>query len=396
MRLEEDWLESYLKFQENTEPPVSYHKWVAISCIAAALQRKCWLDWGGGLVFYPNMYIVLVGPPGKTRKGTALKVGKQFMAGLKIPMSAEATTREAFFDFMELSERTEKDANGKPYSHSSVSVISEELTVFLGNQDLIFMDNLTDFFDCADSFTYRTKGSGTNEIKGVWLNLLGGTTVTAIRNAIPADMIGGGFASRIVFVHEERKSKTTPIVFYTKDEERICENLKIDLAKIHALKGGFKVTKEFIDRWVEWYTYQDEHPPFKDPHFDGYMSRRQVHVLKLSMICNASHSDDMIITDNDLNRAITTLEEVEIMMPKVFSTIGKHIHVDIIANLMSVIEEYKEVRFGMLMKIFVRDIDSRMLETMVDSLVSMRFCTFERNLHDLSISIIRFNNLELK
>ena len=69
-RLVPDWIESYLEATDNTEPPILYRTWTAVSVIAAVLQRKVFLEWHTRI--FPNMYIVLVGPPGRCRKGTAM------------------------------------------------------------------------------------------------------------------------------------------------------------------------------------------------------------------------------------------------------------------------------------------------------------------------------------
>jgi hypothetical protein len=369
-----------MEVQENTEPPRNYHLWTALSTLASALQRKCWLDWGGGLTFYPNMFIVLIGPPGKTRKGTALAVGETLMHSLEMPLSAEALTREALIESLEEAQASFIDeSTGVATNHCSLTVLSPELTVFLGHQNLVLMDNLTDWFDCKQKFTYRTKRSGTNVVNGVWVNLLGATTPSMLRAALPMDMIGGGFASRVVFVYEDRKYKLCPIPFYSKEQKQGFDMVKQDLAHIHTLQGQFKVTEEFLNKWVEFYTEQENNPPFKDPHFDGYMSRRQVHVLKLSMLCSVSRSSSLIISEKDLARAITFIESVEINMPRVFSGVGRNENADIIAQLMYTIGDKKKMSFGELMELYWHEVDARTLENMIETLQAMKFCVFKRN-----------------
>ena len=41
-----DWLDGFMALTENSEPPVLYRKWVGISAIASALQRKVRVDLG--------------------------------------------------------------------------------------------------------------------------------------------------------------------------------------------------------------------------------------------------------------------------------------------------------------------------------------------------------------
>ena len=73
-RESKDWINTYLAYTDNTEPPHLYKEWVAVSVIASALQRKVFLEWGP-MTFYPNMYIILCGPSGKARKSTAMGPG---------------------------------------------------------------------------------------------------------------------------------------------------------------------------------------------------------------------------------------------------------------------------------------------------------------------------------
>lgn len=380
MRRLKDWLSAYMEVQENSEPPKNYHQWVAISCIAAALQRKCWLEWGGGLTFYPNMYTVLVGPPGKTRKGTAMGVGERLIHSLELPVSAEATTREALIEMLEESKSEFIDrTTSQTRTHCSLTILSPELTVFLGHQNLVLMDNLTDWFDCKEIFTYRTKRSGTNVVKGVWVNLLGATTPEMLRTALPMNAIGGGFTSRVIFIYEDKKHKLSPCPFYTEEENQKLTDLELDLAHIATLQGRFKVTEEFINYWIEWYSHQDAHPPFTDPLFDGYISRRPTHVFKLSMICSVSRNDSMVIGVEDLKRAISLLESAEVKMPQAFNGVGRSAQADVIANLMIEISQRKTTTFGELLTFFIRDVDAKTLENMLDSLHIMGYCTFKRN-----------------
>ena len=127
-----DWIDAYMTFTENTEPAELFRKWTAVSVICAALRRKCRLDWGS-LTFYPNMYIILVGPSG-SRKGTAMDPAYEIACEIAdIKMAAEATTRESLIRQLKKANYTEHNlVTGKPDYHSSLTIWSQELTVFLG------------------------------------------------------------------------------------------------------------------------------------------------------------------------------------------------------------------------------------------------------------------------
>ena len=200
-----DFLDSYMYFTDNTEPCALYRKWVGASIIAAALQRKCYLKWGSQ-TWYPNLYIVLTGPPGEPRKGTAMASGYSILRPLNVKLFADRLSPEHFIK--ELSQSlviTQFDA-GKLMNHCSMTIFSKELTVFIGYKNSQFLADLTDLYDCADIWAYRTKNSGEYEVTGAWLNLLAATTPEQIQAALPAEAIGGGFASRVLFIYADKEA----------------------------------------------------------------------------------------------------------------------------------------------------------------------------------------------
>lgn len=369
-----DWVTAYLKYSDTTEPAETFRLWTAISVIAACLQRKCKLEWGT-LTFYPNMYVVLIGPSG-SRKGTAMSPGLKLIEDLNIKVAAEAITREALIRELKNANQSDQDlVSGTLSFHSSLTIWAQELTVFLGYNNLQLMSDLCDWFDCRNKWTYRTKNMGSDEIVGVFVNLFGGTTPSLIRSAMPLDAIGGGLTSRIIFVFEEGVERCQPQPFLTPAQLGLYEQLKMDLERIYSMRGEFKVTKEFLDDWTDWYVSQHNRDPFEDTghRFEGYFRRRPVHVMKLSMILNASRTDRMIVEVSDLHRAIQTLEQAEKKMPEVFSGVGKYTHVDTMSRVMAEIGLRKEMTFEELMYIFRNDANKQIMREILDSVSGMGY-----------------------
>lgn len=375
----EDWITSYMQFTENSEPPVLYRKWVAISVVAAALQRKCYLKWGT-LTFYPNMYVVLVGPSGKCRKGTAMGTGAGLLRDLGVNMAAEAITREALIQELNNSGETDPDFMTTEINmHASLTIFSQELTVFLGYNNQALMSDLTDWYDCRDRWTYRTKNMGTDDITGVWVNLIGATTPELIQSALPRDAIGGGLSSRIIFVYEDRKGKVVPFPFEPEfsDSEDPREDLLADLEDIHSMRGQFKPTDDFITKkWTPWYKHQEENPPFRgDPNFAGYIHRRPNHLLKLSIILSASSRQDKLVTVDIFDRALNILRETEKNMPRTFSGVGASRTSEVMARIMQYIAAERETTYEDVLSQFRYDVeDARQLETFIETFKKMGFC----------------------
>ena len=147
------WIQGYLEFTDNTEPPEIFREWVGISTVASVLQRKCYLTWSDDLVFYPNLYIVLVAPPASARKTTAMISGLKFLRepGINVRLAAEAITREALIREINNARDFYEDDENRMVTHSSLTVYSSELAVFLGYNNPAMLSDLCDWYDCQRS-----------------------------------------------------------------------------------------------------------------------------------------------------------------------------------------------------------------------------------------------------
>lgn len=316
----DDWLDGFLAFTDNTEPRESYRLWVGISTMASVLQRKCYISWGRE-TFFPNLYIVLVGPPA-ARKGTAMREGKALLNKIGIEFSADETSRQKLITSMKECQVAEQGEDGKAIYHSSMTVFSTELTVFLGYDAKEMLSMLCKWFDCEDRFTYDTHGRGREEIPNVWANLLGATTPAQLQASLPDGAIGSGFTSRVVFVFEEDKERAIIKPALSPAQVRLEQDLLVDLGEIRNLSGEFTPTDSFEALYTEWRLESEEHNPFTEPRLEYYMQRRPTHLFKLATIYSASRGSDHIVTEGDLKRAISTMEKAEKKMPQVFAGVG--------------------------------------------------------------------------
>lgn len=372
-----DWFDAYKHYCHDSEPPTKYHEWCAISVMAAAMQRKCKLVWGS-ITHYPNFFIAITGPAGDARKGTAMNFAREFVDDLNIPLAADANSPQALIRRLMESEDTEigsPEDDNYISTHSSLTCFSPELTVFLGYQNKEFMSILCDFYDCRPRFIYETIGRGTEEIIGVYLNLIGATTPDLIQMAMPTEIVGSGLASRIIFVYEATIKQRVPCPFFTHTDEgkKLKQELTEDLHQIKALSGKFKVSKRYVEQWTEFYLGMDKDPPFDPRNFKHYWSRRPGHITKLSMIFSASRSNEMVIRVRDLERAKKFITETERNMPNVFAGMGRSSKSDIVSHIMRYIALKEQVKLQDLMAEFVRDVEGYEMERIVNTLRTMKY-----------------------
>ena len=370
-----DWLTGYIKYTENSEPPLSYHTWCGISVIAGALQRKVWLSWGFEMI-YPNMYIVLVGPSGKSRKGIAIGIAKDILNEVpNVSLSSEAATREAVINAMKRSITNFQAPDGVVKFHCSLTCFSEELSVFLGQSDTKFLANLTDWYDSKNLWRYETIGRGLDSLQGVCFNFLGGTAPDWLQSILPQEAVGGGYTARVIFVVEEAKGKTVAKHDLTEDEKKLQKALQRDLEKISQLVGPYTFDAEGEAAYIAWYEGEDAKAkkgeyPIEDPRFASYTERRATHLRKLMMIMSASRGDEMTLTKRDYDRALSVLKTTERKMQKTFGGLGQAKYSAVTEKVMQYVQLMGTVSRSELMRKFHRDVDGQVLK-IIEELMMM-------------------------
>jgi Protein of unknown function (DUF3987) len=378
-----DWLTGYIRYTESSEPPLAYHTWIGIGMIAGVLQRKVMLNWGFERI-YPNMYIILVGPSGRARKGVALGIGKSILAEVSgITMTSENATREALIRAMKGAITNFQMPDGKILMHCSITCFSEELSVFLGQGDIKFLASLTDWYDSKDNWTYETKGSGKDHLQGLCFNLLGATAPDWLQSMLPQEAVGGGFTSRVIFVVEDKKGKTVPKPKNTNEEIQLKNALIVDLNRINNLTGEFKFDPEGEAAYIAWYIEHDRQLdsgkyPVEDSRFNGYAERRATHIRKLMMIMSVSRGDDMLLTRQDFDRAHKLLKSTELKMARTFGGLGGAKYANATEKVMDYIRGmHAPVSRRDVMAKFYRDVDGATMRIIEEVMEQTGFVTIQ-------------------
>ena len=389
-----DWIDSYLKFTSNDEPRETFRQFTAISTVAACLQRKCYVNWEETI--FPNLYIVLVGPPA-SRKNTAIVPAEKMIRELGIPVSAQATTPEALIRKMrKISESVaiSEESIIAPQD-AAMTIISKEFTAFIGVRNLDLITLLTDWYDCSDDWTRETKTQGTDALKNVWVNLLAATTPTALKDSLPRESIGMGLTSRIIFVYEEDKDKVimfSPGVDVWDEElgkarklddsqheewDLLRLDLIHDLSQVSMMQGTFIPTGDYHKAYYTWRKGHEENMPFKGTMLENYSNRKQTHIRKLSMIFSASRSNDLMLTEIDFERSLKSLNKVERKMSNVFSGIGKSEVSETTNSIMHLLAKRGKMTQSQLLKMFWNDVDAGTLDKILQTMERMKFCRRE-------------------
>lgn len=353
----DDWISNYVKYTDESEAAEVFRRWVAISSVAAALERKVWVNWSD-LWFYPNLFVILIGPSG-SRKNTAITPARKMLNEIDIVMAAQSSTREELMERFDTGVQINPD--GVIGEHASITMINEELYMFLGEENKELIQDLTGLYDSPDEFEKATKTQGKNELVNVCFNLLGGMTPNLMQDALPKFAIEGGFAGRTMFIYQESKGKIVPIPVKSQEQERLKQPLIEDLQEINQMKGEMKQTESWMEEYARWCEEEETGgtaEKFLGRKLKAYGRRRREKMIKLCIISSASRNDELVIREEDFWRAKDFLEEAEERMKEVFEKHGGGDLKDIVERVAGYVARKGEVKKSRLLSEFYAEFDS--------------------------------------
>ncbi len=362
----ENWLDAYREYTAGTESPPNFHLWVALGTIAAAMQRKVSMD-AGYFDVHSNMYIILTSPPGRSRKSTALRIGKKLLAGLKdygqeIHFSTQASSVAALVRQLVAIPNKE---------HQSLTAFSSELGSLLGSKSVEMTDFLVDIFDCDPGWDKQTIARDLEKIEFPWFNLIGATTPQWLGDNLSKTAVEGGFVSRSIFIYED----TRLLVAFpelTQRQRDLQKLLMQDLAVISKIKGRMVFSPEAKKFYKEWY----EDPArlttgYQDYRISGYYERKHIHVLKVAMALSVAASSSLVLERSAVEAAILLLNSIEPGMRRAFSAVGGNEHSTVSERIKDQVIQMQRVPYKRLLGSYIADVDKDRFDKIVDGLCTI-------------------------
>ncbi|MDE0330981.1 MAG: DUF3987 domain-containing protein [Nitrospinae bacterium] len=388
-----NWLRAYAEHTAISEAPKAFHFWTGVSVVAGALQRKVWLDqrifqWS------PNFYIVFVGPPGVVTKSTSMKIGYRILRRVpKVVFGPQSMTwqgllrafSESFSSF---------PYNGLQEVQSAITCDVSELGTFLKPSDQEMMDFLTDAWDGQKgTFKRGLKHEEDTVIENAWLNIIGCTTPSWLRDNFPSSMIFGGLASRCVFVWGTEKQEYISYpdeLIEQKDFQRREEMLFDDLVDISNLIGPFEIAPEARIWGRDWYKHHWTNRPdhLSSERFDGYMARKQTHIHKLAMVLTAAAGNNLVIQRDTLELADAAMTGLELDMINVFDSIGTTDAAKHIDEVMSLVRTARSITQKNLWRRCMRHMDRKEFDDALQACIIAGYLGVRTHGADVYVTLI--------
>jgi hypothetical protein len=317
-----DWIQAFGEWAlPRCDAPEQYVFWAAVYTIAAVLRRQVVIPKSilGSWECYPHLYVMFVGPPGMRKTTSMTSFAKPLLdkiSGLR--------TGPTYFTKEILTEEIIKAPDSSVYL-----MVGEFADLMQKNKSGEMYDFLTSMYDTKDSLEIGTMMRGIQTASKPCLNMFSATTPAWISDNMSQGIIGGGFASRVLFVYAD-KLRSPRLVYTSLMKEHKTDVLEAalinDLIEIAALAGEVSLAAGMEDVLNEWNLMHATSAPV-DSRFAGYHSRKPMMVLKLAMIRSISLRSDLVIREGDFRWALDAMESNEGKLDKIFGGIGKNEYV---------------------------------------------------------------------
>lgn len=297
--------------------------WAGIFALSAIMKRKIYIPKSlmGSYTIYPSLYLVFVAPPGVARKSTTVgyaqtlleQVAKQ-VNGEQVNFAPDVTSYSRFTAALAATH------------DGSMTVIANEFANIVRATPEAMYETLTELFDNRSKFTSDTWTHGTGMVIDPVVNLIAATTPDWVAQQPAGYFVGGGFASRVIFV-VERSRRTNQLYYDHLDQgklEQLEKDLADDLHHISQLKGPFthesKKTHDYIEEWYRKHAVKEA----DDSSVEGYLERKHIHAHKIAMLLSIARSDSLKISKADWDEAVRLLDDVERKLPKALTNTGRN------------------------------------------------------------------------
>ncbi len=375
-----NWLDTYISWSRpRCESPDTFITWSGLFALSAALRRhvKVPREIMGGWEIAPNLYVLFVAPPGKARKSTTIGfAADDILAKLNNVTRAPTIVTQAAL----VKQLVESD-------DAALYITSHEFSSLIMKSKIEMFEILTDLFDGKRHIEASTISRGIDFAERPCINLLAATTPRWITENMPESVIGGGFASRVIFIREDNVRRRQLYYGGLNHEhlDKLQANLVEDLQHIaDNVKGDFRLTegdhdddfddaKGFMETWYR----QNAEVPDADYRLSGYLERRPAHIHKVAMLLHIAESDDLVITERDFKRAIALLDIVEKKLPSVFKGIGKNKHAPDMEMIVDFVKGRGSVGKTALMQQFSDSATPMLLQELITGLVQMDMIKYD-------------------
>lgn len=382
----QSWIADLIEEHQVVETPESWIYWSLMCCISAVAANGYTLrTLKGNLLYYPNLYVILMGESG-LGKGFPVNLSKRLVQSANnTRVIAGRSSIQAIIKEL----ATTRTEQGKALiTDSRGFIVNGELSTAI-IQDPDSLTILTDLYDRNYNpiWTNLLKGDGAEKLKEPYITCLFGSSPAHFYDSIPQANIEGGYIGRNLVIYEEKRSKDVDLLDSEKesvDEDRftnyIVPKYVPHLIKIAANKARLipdDNARKVFNTWRR--AWRADQSQYNDK--TGFVNRVPDHALKIAMCLALSryeHND--IIIESDVREAITKVSGLIYASEKAAAGGGLDLlsgQTKKVVDYLLAASENQLLRKDLLVRGYL-DYDNQILDKILDTLLEMGWCRKER------------------
>lgn len=328
------WLGEYLLYCQESEVPISFHFWSAMTLLGTMASDRVWIDMNNHFI-WPMLYTFLISQTAD-RKSQAIDtafaqewgVASYFNDILRENNQTHSSIYVApssgtWQGLLKNVERFQQDQPPK-HKRANVAVVVDEMVTLFGKDQFgarTYFERLTDMYNKVKPDYAHPLAKGNVVLKNFSLSFIAGSTQEWIRAGIDTSMFAGGFVGRCIFI-------TNPGTKRNYWRPGVLDPIKAkSLAQDMAFLVDMPPTEFNMSAWDGWAA--DWYEDLKDylttlektePRLHAYYKRKQAHLLKTAMLLALSKGRAYGVL-KDIEQAARLLEHEETHLQGIFREI---------------------------------------------------------------------------
>jgi hypothetical protein len=228
-----NFIDRFLEVTKIVESPTSYLEWAAYVTIGSVLRNNVYIDFPSRRTkVTPNLYVLLVGDSGATRKSTPLKIASSLVKRVGNTKIIEGRASiQGVLKELAVTKRVDKNI----IKFACALLYSEEFAAFLV-KDPSTTAILTDIYDYKEEHDVTLKSEDTMKLEKVCVSMLSATNGAFIQDMFTKTDLYGGLVGRTIFIVEE-KARHKDLGLHDTTTEKDWDTLHDHLFKIARLEG---------------------------------------------------------------------------------------------------------------------------------------------------------------
>ena len=377
-----DFISDFLAATDNGLSPERFRRWAGLVTVAAILDRRVWTSIRPGKVLYPNIFGLLVAPPGTGKSMALISAREVLKTQPHVALSPDSITHARFIEMLSERATVVETVDGVPRKRATAALVLSEWGTFLRKPENDTLSMLAHIYDCED-YEAETISRGKDFAENLYVNILAGCTPAWFAEGFPPNSYEQGLPTRIVFVYSDAPTAAEvpdfefhgdPCLESAKSVVKVLWGMADKIASARGFVAWSGEAGAAMNAWKR----TDFAPKPTDPMLRGYCERRPLQVAKLAVLVAMSrHPERLVVEEADFEEAKRTLLEVEPDMPKALKAAGGNVfQLRMEAVYQFVLAEWRQTKSAVdeyrLRQRLSRMVPPNLLATIVDAMVDQK------------------------